>query len=144
MAGGRILIVNDDHGPAEITARLLAAAGFSVERADSVDDALVKLSLADPPFDLVLVDFADGVTPGVKLLDRIRDNDALELANVRVVIATDSPTNRLFAWQSGVDEFLVRPYRAEEFVSALKRTLERDDEERAVYRREQVERLRSQ
>lgn len=142
MAGGRILIVNDDPGPAEITARLLSSAGFSVERAESLDDALVKLSLADPPFDLVLVDFADGVTPGVKLLDRIRDNDVQELANVRVVIATDTSTNRLFAWQSGVDEFLVRPYRAEDFVAALVQTLQRDDDERSAYRLEQVERLR--
>jgi DNA-binding response OmpR family regulator len=47
-------------------------------------------------------------------------------------------TNRLFAFQSGADGYLVRPVHADEIVDTVRVVLGRTGEERTEYRRAQL------
>ena len=50
----------------------------------------------------------------------------------------------MFSWQSGADEIILRPYRAEDLLHALAATIGRPDAERPIYRRQMIDLIREQ
>jgi DNA-binding response OmpR family regulator len=132
----RVLVVNDDADAGELIARLCETLGLDVVRSTDAADALSDLR-ADA-YGLVVIDLLlAGVTAGLRLLDEVRDLDGPSAgAGVVVIAATD--TNRLFAFQSGADGFIVRPFHAEELLECMTDVLSRSHEERVEHRRGQL------
>ena len=62
----------------------------------------------------------------------------------RMVLILDSPRQQLFAWQSGVDELIMRPYRAEDMLASVATVIGRSDGDRVGYRRQMIDVLREQ
>lgn len=132
----RALVVNDDPDAGELIARLCATLGLDTDRATSPDDALD--SLRSGSYDVVVLDLLlAGVTASLRLLDDIRDLTGTA-GGAGVVIIAPTDTNRLFAYQSGADGFVVRPFHAEELLDTVTAVLARSPEERLDYRREQL------
>jgi DNA-binding response OmpR family regulator len=133
----RVLVVNDDPDSCELVARIVESAGWTATRCYSADDALSVLESGDPPFKAVLADFqAGGASAGLRLLDDVRRMPSFGEMPVLVLTANDA--NRLFAWQSGVDGFLVRPFHADDLINEVYAVLTRTPDERAVYRQAQL------
>jgi two-component system, OmpR family, response regulator VanR len=133
----RILVVNDDPDACELIARIIESAGWIAERCHAHSDALAALSEAKPAFKAVLVDFqAGGASAGLKLLDDIRRMPAF--TGMPVLLLTHNNANRLFAWQAGIDGFLVRPFHADQLINEVYAVLTRTLQERDAYREQRL------
>lgn len=140
VEGAHVLVVDDDPDSRETMVRLFRHHGFEVSEADDPDEATALVHHQDPPIDLVLIGFRlGGTSQGLRLLDLLRAHEDPEVARVRAIMTTDLDENRMFSWQSGVDDFLVRPYHADELVAAVSAALERPDDERLPHRQEQMQ-----
>ena len=61
-----------------------------------------------------------------------------ELGNPAVIIMATTTANRVLAFDSGVDEFLTRPFHADDFLDLVDEVLGRTPEEREAYRTHQT------
>ena len=116
--------------------RLVESVGLTAER--SFDLTGVAAVLDEGPHAAVVVDsLGAGIAAAFKVLDDVR-NASAAVRNTPVIILAATDTNRLFAFQSGVDGYVVRPVHAEEFLDTLRLVLARSLEERIEYRRAQL------
>jgi DNA-binding response OmpR family regulator len=130
----RLLVVNDDEAGCELVARILESRGFLATRVHAHNDALLALNKASEPVKGVLVDFTSGgASSSLKLLDSIRHGGEAK-RDIPVIILAASANNRLFAFQSGVDAFVVRPVHADDLVAEIREVLKRSADEREAVR----------
>lgn len=140
VEGAHLLVVDDDPDSRETMVRLFRHHGFEVSESDDPDGAAALVLHQDPAIDLVLIGFRQGGTSqGLRLLDLLRAHEDPAVAKVRAIMTTDLDENRLFSWQSGVDDFLIRPYHANDLVAAVSAALERPDDHRLEYRQQQMQ-----
>lgn len=130
----RLLVVNDDEAGCELVARIFESRGFLATRIHSHNDALLALNKASEPVKGVVVDFTSGgASSSLKLLDSIRHGGEAK-RDIPVIILAASANNRLFAFQSGADAFVVRPVHADELVTEVREVLTRSADEREAVR----------
>ena len=109
--------------------------GATVTRVTSAADAVD----AAAGVDVIVTDFREGGSGmGVQLLDQVRGSGDPAVADPRVIITTDLDENRLFSWQSGADDFLIRPFHIDELRSAIDAALQREGDERTAFREERM------
>lgn len=133
----RVLVVDDDKDACELIARIVESAGWTATRCYAQDDALRKLDEGDPPFTAVITDFHSGGTgASLELLDAVRR--AKDVKDVPVLLLTQSDKNRIYAWESGADAFLVRPFHADDLINEVYAVLSRSVEERVEWRDAQL------
>ncbi len=133
----RVLVVDDNPDACELIARVIESAGWTATRSYSQDDALHKLESGDPPFKAVIADFQSGGTgASLELLDAIRRTR--DFAEIPVLLLTHNETNRLYAWESGADAVLVRPFHADDLINEIYAVLTRSTDEREAWREEQL------
>lgn len=136
-----VLVAADDPDGAEILVRLLARAGFEVSTAPAQQATLVALTRR--PIQCVLLDLTlAGAGGNLKVLDAIRTNPDDRVSGARVVLCSPGGTNRLFAWESGVDGFLAAPFHADELLAQITEVVERPESERRSHRRVERDRAR--
>lgn len=135
----RVLVVHDEPDGCELLVRVLARAGHDADRAHEFHEMSDRLA-APRPADCVVLDVAaGGIGANLKLLDAIRGHHDPVLAGTRVVLVSPTASNAMFSWQAGIDEFVVRPFHADELVGAVTSAMARLDEERSAYRRERLD-----
>jgi DNA-binding response OmpR family regulator len=133
---GIVLVLNEDRDACELIARLVESVGLTAER--SVDLSGVAAVLDAGGYSAVVVDsLGAGIAAAFKVLDDVRNASAI-VRNTPVIILAATDTNRLFAFQSGVDGYVVRPVHADELLDTLRLVLARSLEERIEYRRSQL------
>ncbi len=133
---GAVLVLNDDRDACELIARLIESAGWPAERTYVVDEVVPQL--ASGPYLAVVVDsMSIGITAAFRVLDEIRKSTP-DVRNIAVVILAATDTNRLFAFQSGVDGYVVRPVHADELLDVVRLVLTRTNDERVEFRRAQL------
>jgi len=135
----RLLVVDDDPAGRELIARILESAGWQADRCPSEAEALVQLDTAEPPYKAVVIDFTSGTTSSVQLLGAIRNRDSS--ADIPVALLTTSTDGQVFAWQSGVDGFLVRPFHADDLINEVYAMLSRTAAERVQHRNDELQAL---
>ena len=84
----------------------------------------------------VVLDFTKGTATSFTVLETIRHRP--DLGDPCVMIIATTTANRSLAFDSGVDEFLTRPFHVDEFTSTLGQMLGRTPEEREAHRAEQT------
>ena len=132
-----VLVVNDDEDMCELLCRVLQSTGSLVAfRAHSSDGALEELTEHQASIDAVILDFTGGTATSFAVLETIRRKP--ELDNPAVIIVATTTANRVLAFDSGVDEFLTRPFHANDFLSLVITVLGRTPEEREAYRTHQT------
>lgn len=139
----RLLVVNDDEAGCELVARIFESRGFLVTRVHSHNDAVQALNKASEPVRGVVVDFTSGgASSSLKLLDSIRHGGEAK-RDIPVIILAASANNRLFAFQSGADAFVVRPVHADDLVGEVREVLTRSDDEREAVRQASMDETQS-
>ncbi len=122
----RVLVVDDNADACELIARIVESAGWTATRCYAHDDALEKLDKGDPPFKAVIADFQSGGTgASLELLDTVRRSK--DFSEIPVLLLTRNDTNRIYAWESGADAFLVRPFHADDLINEIYAVLTRSD-----------------
>jgi len=135
----RVLVVHDDPDGCELLVRILDRAGHITDRAHDFLEMTEKL--LDPrPASCVVLDVAvGGIGGNLKLLDAIRGHHDPVVAGMRVVLVSATASNAIFSWQAGIDEFVVRPFHADQLVEAVASAIARSDAERPRYRRQRLD-----
>lgn len=107
----RVLIVEDSPAMRQLLALALKrAAGVSIDQAEDGVAALKALKLAGAdPYDLVFLDLNMPVMDGMKLLARIRDDEACAKTIVAVVTTEERAETEAQARELGARYFVRKP-----------------------------------
>jgi signal transduction histidine kinase/ligand-binding sensor domain-containing protein/DNA-binding response OmpR family regulator len=117
----RILLAEDNQVNQLVTVRFLASAGHEVRVVADGQEALD--ALADPGFDLVLMDVQMPVRNGLEATRALRAREAGTGRHLPVIglSASAGQEDRLAALASGMDDYLVKPVRRAELLAAVAR-----------------------
>jgi DNA-binding response OmpR family regulator len=128
-APAAVLVVNEDPAAGRLIARHMERSGFRACTTDDHYSTLQQLTEALPR--CVVIDLTDhNVGSFLRTLDVIRGHPDPRVATSRVVVSATDPKHRWLSFRSGADEYLVRPYRAEELTGVVSDALARPEEER--------------
>jgi len=121
VAEAAVLIVDDDVPIRRMLARTLAAEGYDVESAPDGGAALAAIERSAP--DLVVLDVAMPGLDGLAVARRLRAK-GLALP-ILLLTARDGVPDRVAGLDAGADDYLVKPFAAEELVARVRALLRR-------------------
>ncbi len=126
----RILVVDDMPTVRTILRGMLAEHGFrSVDEAEDAESAMemirknVNSKATDSPYDLVIADLNMPGMSGVDLLRMIRAEPSLTKLRFVMVTAKSGQAVLTEAWGAGVDDYVVKPFSAEDLAGRVKTVL---------------------
>ena len=134
LGGASILVIDDEPGMRNFLSKILAPRAARVEQAASPAEASRMLDQAH--FDLVIV---DNVMPGKTGLQWLEDQRRLGLfAETILITAYADLDTAIAALRVGVGDFVLKPFRGNQILGAVARTLDRRSLRRdnALLRRE--------
>ena len=116
-----VLVVDDSPAMLEVVRRNLESAGYSVQAAGSVAEAVEKLRSA--PVNLVVTDLKMPEVGGLDLVRHVREN----LRDTEVMIITGFPSigGAVEAVKTGAEDYLAKPFTDQELLDAVRRALEK-------------------
>lgn len=117
----RILVVEDSRTQAAQIAELLAGAGYLVSVCHDGDAALAACERSR--FDAVLCDIVMPGTDGYAVCRRIREKPPLSQPAVVLMTALADPADVVRALAAGADNFITKPFSAEQLTARLARAL---------------------
>jgi DNA-binding NtrC family response regulator len=123
----RILVVDDVPDTLEVLRRNLEGAGFEVQTAPSVSEAVAILN--GDSVDLVITDLKMPEASGIDLVRHVRDN----FRGTEVILITGYPTVRsaVEAVKLGAEEYISKPFSERELLATVRRALEKQEAKRS-------------
>ena len=116
MGPSRVLVVDDDAPILRMLERTLCADGYEVEGAPGGGEALAAMERSVP--DLIILDVA---MPGVDGLDVCRRIRGKGLAvPILLLTARDAVADRVAGLDAGADDYLVKPFAADELLARVR------------------------
>ena len=128
----RALVVEDDAGIAGGLQASLKQAGYAVDVCGTLGSAWSALSVE--PFDVMLLDLGLPDGDGLDLLARVRRQPAPEAGRARwprpdmpvlIMTARDGVSDRITGLDEGADDYIVKPFDANELLARLRAMLRR-------------------
>ncbi len=122
--GLRALVVDDNPTTREVFGSMLESLRFDVSLADSGERALDRLAAADPPFDLLLLDWR---LPGIDGIEAVREirRRGIRMPATLMVTAFGGEDLMRTAQAVGIDVFLHKPVSPSTLFDAAMRALDR-------------------
>ena len=123
MSDSTILVVEDEAAIRDMIGISLERAGFRWFPAASVEEA--RVSLMDHSPDLILLDW---MLPGVSGLDfarQLRRDDSTRDLPVIMLTARDAEDDMIRGLESGVDDYLTKPFSPRELIARINTVLRR-------------------
>ncbi|WP_322507117.1 HD domain-containing phosphohydrolase [Anaerolinea sp.] len=117
----RILLVEDDSSLLEVVRDILSDAGYHVTTATNGEEALQAFRQAHP--DLILSDIMMPVMDGFQLLETVRQMEAGMLVPFIFLSARTERYDTSYARRLGADDYLFKPFSAEELLTAVEARL---------------------
>ncbi len=136
LSGASVLIVDDEIGIRNFLAKTLSTRVKRVEEAASPKEASARLDEAY--FDVVIL---DNIMPGKTGLDWIAEQRRRGLfTDVIMITAYADLEMAITALRAGVSDFVLKPFRANQIIGAIERTLDRKylRRDNALLRRELI------
>jgi two-component system phosphate regulon response regulator OmpR len=124
MSGGEaphLLVVDDDARLRALLQRFLAEQGFRVTAA--ADAAAARKALASLSFDLVVLDVMMPGESGLELTESLR-REGFEVP-ILMLTARGAPDDRVAGFESGVDDYLGKPFDPRELALRIRTILRR-------------------
>jgi two-component system response regulator MprA len=120
IAGGRVLVVEDDSEITDVLRRSLRHEGYEVRTAGDGVEALDTAAEFIP--DLVVLDLGLPRLDGMELCRQLRAE-----GNVPILILTarTETEDRVTGLDSGADDYLVKPFERQEFLARIRALLRR-------------------
>jgi two-component system, OmpR family, response regulator MprA len=116
-----ILIVDDDNRTTSALRRTLAYSGYQVSIAANGEGALSIVRIRPP--DLVILDLMLPGIDGLEVCRRLRS--AGDSIAVLMLTARDAVADRVAGFETGADDYLVKPFALEELLARVKALLRR-------------------
>ena len=111
----RLLLAEDDDGLVEQLQPKLRQAGYAVDRAADGQDALY-LGQSEA-YDVVILDLGLPEMPGLEVLRQWRD-EGIDFP-VLILTARDTWREKVSGLKAGADDYLTKPFHAEELIARL-------------------------
>jgi DNA-binding response OmpR family regulator len=120
VPAGEILVVEDDPVVARLVGHLLTRRGFTVHvAADGMRARELLATLRKPA--VVVIDVMLPYVSGFELIAEIRNTPDWERVPVIVLTSKSHESDVLRAFDAGVNDYVVKPFRPEEFVARVRR-----------------------
>lgn len=120
MAGERILLVEDESRIREMVKEYLENEGFLITEASDGADGLDKFKNVD--FDMLILDVMLPKVDGWSVCREVRRISAIPIL---MLTARGEEYDRLFGFELGVDDYMVKPFSPKELVARMKAVLRR-------------------
>ncbi len=118
-----ILVIDDDARLTSALRRTLSYEGYRVSTAAHGEVALEQVRLKPP--DLVILDLMLPGIDGLEVCRRLRDTG--EQMAILMLTARDTVMDRVLGLETGADDYLVKPFAAEELLARIKVLLRRSN-----------------
>jgi len=119
----RILLVEDHADLSDMVSDHLAGAGFAVDVAASVEQALHAMRIVD--YDLLVLDLGLPDGDGMEVLAFTRRDRRRRNMPVLILTARDDMESRINGLNAGGDDYLVKPFSLPELVARIRAVLRR-------------------
>jgi len=116
-----VLVADDDRAVREALERALQLAGYDVELASDGDAALAAIAKRTP--DAIVLDAIMPGFDGLAVARRLREKGVP--VPILMLTARDSVADRVAGLDAGADDYLVKPFAAEELLARLRALLRR-------------------
>jgi DNA-binding response OmpR family regulator len=117
----RILVVDDDAKTVASVRLYLDHAGFDVVSAGDGHEAL-RLALASPPPDLIVLDLMLPGVNGLEVCRRLREESSIPII---MLTARSTEEDRLEGLDLGADDYVVKPFSPRELAARVRAVLRR-------------------
>ena len=122
----RILVIDDDAAISELVAVNLEMAGYDVSQAeDGIKGQALALQLQP---DLIMLDLMLPRVDGFTVCQRLRRDDRTAEIPVLMLTALSQTQNKVEGFNAGADDYILKPYRAEDFLKLIRLYLKPDIE----------------
>jgi len=118
-----ILIVEDDPEVRSLVEYTLAKEKFKVETAENGKQALEKLDQMTP--DVITLDLMLPDLHGLEICKKLRADPRYQSVSVLMLTALDSLDDIVRGFETGADDYLVKPFQLPELVARVKALLKR-------------------
>lgn len=116
---GHVLVVDDDHDARTVAVTVLEESGFTTVQAETGDQALRML--AAEAIDAVLLDYSMPGMDGLECLSLIRRSPSTARTPVLMLTAKSDVGDVTAGLEGGADDYIVKPYAADELVARVRR-----------------------
>ena len=125
MSGARptVLVVEDEAALATLLRYNLEKQGFRVEEASDGQEALTRISVAQP--DLVLLDWMLPVMSGIEVCRQIRRRPGTRDLPVIMVSARTEDQDAVRGLNTGADDYITKPFHMEALLARMRALLRR-------------------
>ena len=117
-----ILVAEDDPVTRRFVVSLLEERGYEVLVAEDGEHA-VSLAISATP-DLVVSDLVMPYRDGYEVLRAIRNDERVKRLPVLILSMRDREEDIVRGFESGADEYVVKPFNAREFLARVRKLLE--------------------
>ncbi len=118
-----VLIVEDEPEIRELLNFSLTRAGFNVTEAETGEVALQRLDSNLP--DILVVDWMLPGMSGVELAKRLRRDELTSALPLLMLTARNEESDILKSFESGIDDYMSKPFSPKELVARIKALLRR-------------------
>ncbi|PSL13887.1 winged helix family two component transcriptional regulator [Marinobacterium halophilum] len=122
-ASKRVLIVDDEAPIREMIAVALEMAGYDCSEADNAQDAHAQI--VDNKPDMVLLDWMMPGTSGIEFARRLRKDEVTADIPIIMLTAKTDEDNKIKGLETGIDDYITKPFSPRELVARLKAVLRR-------------------
>jgi two-component system phosphate regulon response regulator PhoB len=119
----RILIIDDEPAIRDMVAYALRKAEYEPVPAGDAREAQVRISERVP--DLILLDWMLPGTSGLELARRFRRDELTREIPIIMLTARGEENDRVSGLESGVDDYVVKPFSARELLARIKAVMRR-------------------
>lgn len=123
MSEKQILIVDDEAAIREMVRFTLERAGYAV--CEAPDTSAARVAIVDRRPDLVLLDWMLPGTSGVELARSLRREEATRTLPIILLTARGEEDDRVTGLESGVDDYITKPFSPRELIARIKAVLRR-------------------
>jgi diguanylate cyclase (GGDEF)-like protein len=119
----RILVVDDEPTVIQMVSRHLGRAGFELDTATNGREALQKIHIQPP--DILLLDIRMPVMDGLAVCASLRQDFRTKGLPIILLTAKMTLEDRLRGYQSGADDYVIKPFDLDELKVRIEGALER-------------------
>lgn len=123
MSTNTILLVEDEPDIRDMLNFALSRAGYQVWEAETAEDAMHKLDGLLPS--MVIIDWMLPGMSGVDLARRLRRDEHTAQLPIIMLTARGEESDKLKSFESGVDDYIVKPFSPRELIARVKALLRR-------------------
>jgi DNA-binding response OmpR family regulator len=123
----RVLIIDDDASIRTICREVLEIGGYQVRDAGSANAALAEARRFRP--DMILLDVLMPGIDGYRCAEMLRADPAIGMAPIMFLSARSDTADKVRAFRSGAEDYMVKPFDADELLARVAKALDRQARE---------------